>query len=54
MPVLGVPMHQTVRNIAIVEKNERYGLINIEKREEIIPLGLKGKEFLEKLREFPN
>ena len=41
-------------NIAIVEKNERYGLINIEKREEIIPLGLKGKEFLEKLREFPN
>lgn len=41
-------------NIAIVEKNEKYGLINIEKREEIIPLGLKGKEFLEKLREFPN
>ena len=41
-------------NIAIVEENERYGLINIEKREEIIPLGLKGKEFLEKLREFPN
>lgn len=41
-------------NIAIVKKNKSYGLINLIKQEEVIPIGLKGKEFLEKLREFPN
>lgn len=44
---------EVIGDLAIIEKNEKYGVVDLSKREEMLPPEFEGKDLLKEIDKFP-